>query len=103
MRISDWSSDVCSSDLADAHVAALADGRTIRYGKLIWAAGGSPRRLSCAGNDLKRVHAVRTRADVDQLMSELPTIERGVAVGGGYSGSEGAAVTAQSGPQQIVL
>src|SRR3546814_6034160 len=33
---------------ADAHVAALADGRTIRYGKLIWAAGGSPRQIGRA-------------------------------------------------------
>jgi 3-phenylpropionate/trans-cinnamate dioxygenase ferredoxin reductase subunit len=29
-----------------AHVATLSDGRTLRYGHMIWAAGGAPR--ACA-------------------------------------------------------
>src|SRR3546814_12044647 len=52
---------------------------------------------------MKRVQAVRTRADVDQLMSELPTIERVVVVGGGYIGLEAAAVLAKLGKKVIVL
>lgn len=87
----------------EAHVATTADGEKIGYGKLIWAAGGSPRRLSCSGGTLKRVHAVRTRADVDKLMSELPTINEVVVVGGGYIGLEAAAVLAKFGKKVTVL
>src|SRR3546814_19155491 len=49
---------------AVAHTATLADGRTLSYGQLIWAAGGSPRPLTCRGPALHPVHAVRTPADV---------------------------------------
>jgi 3-phenylpropionate/trans-cinnamate dioxygenase ferredoxin reductase subunit len=54
---------------AAGHVATLGDGRVLGYGHLIWAAGGDPRKLTCAGADLAGVHAVRTREDVDRLMS----------------------------------
>ena len=78
---------------AAAHVASLGDGRTLRYGHMIWAAGGDPRKLTCAGADLAGVHAVRTRQDVDRLMSELDAgAKRAVVIGGGYIGLEAAAV-----------
>lgn len=82
---------------------SFADGTTLGYGKLIWAAGGSPRRLSCEGHDLAGVHAVRTRADVDRMMAELPGVERVVVVGGGYIGLEAAAVLRKLGKQVTVL
>ena len=88
---------------AAAHQVILGDGSRIGYGKLIWAAGGHARQLSCAGNDLAGVHSVRTRADVDQLIAELPGIERVVVIGGGYIGLEAAAVLAKLGKQVIVL
>ena len=76
-----------------AHKLTLADGGTITYGKLVWATGGDPRRLSCAGADLAGVHAVRTREDVDRLMQQLDDGARQVVViGGGYIGLEAAAV-----------
>src|SRR3546814_16054310 len=75
---------------AVAHTATLADGRTISSGKLIWAAGGSPRRLTCSGSALQRVHAVRTRADVDRLMSDLTTPTEAVLFAGGYNGRDAA-------------
>ncbi len=78
---------------APAHVATLSDGRTLRYGHMIWAAGGDPRKLTCAGADLAGVHAVRTREDVDRLMGELDAgAKRAVVIGGGYIGLEAAAV-----------
>ncbi|KPF87840.1 NAD(P)/FAD-dependent oxidoreductase [Novosphingobium sp. AAP93] len=78
---------------AAAHVATLSDGRTLQYGHLIWAAGGDPRKLTCAGADLAGVHAVRTREDVDRLMGELDAgAKRAVVIGGGYIGLEAAAV-----------
>lgn len=87
----------------EARTVETAAGDVIGYGKLIWATGGAPRRLSCAGHDLRGVHAVRTRADVDQLMRELPRVERVVVIGGGYIGLEAAAVLAKFGKHVTVL
>lgn len=82
---------------------ASANGETIGYGQLIWAAGGDPRRLACDGGDLAGVHTVRSRADVDRMRAELGSTRRVVVVGGGYVGLEVAAVLAESGKQVIVL
>ena len=58
----------------DARTVRTEDGATIGYGELIWAAGGHPRRLTCAGGNLPGVHAVRTRADVDRMVGVLAAI-----------------------------
>ena len=77
----------------EARSVELADGRTLGYGHLIWAAGGSARRLTCSGADLGGVHAVRDKADVDRIMAELDAgARRAVIIGGGYIGLEAAAV-----------
>lgn len=88
---------------AAAHSVTTADGATIDYGTLIWATGGSPRRLTCAGHDLRGVHGVRTRADVDRMMAELPGVTRAIVVGGGYIGLEAAAVLTKLGKHVTVL
>jgi 3-phenylpropionate/trans-cinnamate dioxygenase ferredoxin reductase subunit len=88
---------------ADAHTVTTADGETFGYGRLIWATGGHPRRLSCTGHDLAGVHSVRTRADVDKLMGELATTDRVAVIGGGYIGLEAAAVLAKMGKRVVVL
>lgn len=86
-----------------AHQVTTDDGATIGYGTLVWATGGSPRRLTVDGHDLVGVHAVRTRADVDKLMGELEATRRVVVIGGGYIGLEAAAVLAKLGKQVTVL
>lgn len=86
-----------------AHSVTTGDGSTIGYGTLIWAAGGSPRSLTCAGHNLVGVHAVRTRADVDRLMGELAATTRVVVIGGGYIGLEAAAVLTKLGKHVTVL
>lgn len=86
-----------------AHQVTTADGATIGYGTLIWATGGSPRRLTCDGHDLVGVHAVRTRADVDRLMGELEATSRVVVIGGGYIGLEAAAVLSKLDKRVTVL
>ncbi|MFW2850819.1 NAD(P)/FAD-dependent oxidoreductase [Sphingomonas sp. TX0543] len=93
---------VASVDPA-AHRVTAADGMAIGYGTLIWATGGSPRRLTCDGHALAGVHAVRTRADVDRLMGELETTRRVVVIGGGYIGLEAAAVLSKLEKQVTVL
>lgn len=76
----------------------LSDGANLTYGALIWAAGGDPRRIACEGAHLAGVHAVRTREDVDRLMSEIDAgAKRVVVIGGGYIGLEAAAVLTKLG------
>ena len=88
---------------AAAHRVTTDDGATIGYGQLIWATGGAPRRLTCSGHDLIGVHGVRTRADVDRMIAELPAVTRVVVIGGGYIGLEAAAVLAKFGKHVTVL
>jgi 3-phenylpropionate/trans-cinnamate dioxygenase ferredoxin reductase subunit len=81
----------------------LQEGEKLSYGSLIWAAGGTPRRLTCAGHDLAKVHSVRTRSDVDRMISELPEVARVVMVGGGYIGLEAAAVLTKLGRKVVLI
>ena len=86
------------------HRVTLSDGSQVGYRKLIWAAGGDPRRLSCSGADLDGVHSVRNRADVDRMKAELAAgAKRVVVVGGGYIGLEAAAVLRKLGCEVVLL
>ena len=86
-----------------AHRVTTTDGTAIAYGKLIWAAGGQARRLSCQGHDLTGVHTVRTRADADRMIAELPEVDNAVVIGGGFIGLEAAAVLAKFGKKVTLL
>ncbi len=86
-----------------AHTLTTEAGETYGYGRLIWAAGGHARRLSCAGHDLAGVHSVRSRADVERMMAELRATTRVAVIGGGYIGLEAAAVLAKLGKAVTVL
>jgi len=87
-----------------ARSVSLSDGSTVHYRTLVWAAGGDPRRLPCAGSDLSGVHAIRTRADVDGLMAALEgKVKRTVVIGGGYIGLEAAAVLSKLGCPVVLL
>src|SRR3546814_12792215 len=93
MRISDWSSDVCSSDLmAKAIVAAVTacnDSDTIRC---VIVTGAGPKAF-CAGSDISELDSYatpwdfRNRSDYCDAIHRLlkPTIEavNGYAPGGG--------------------
>jgi 3-phenylpropionate/trans-cinnamate dioxygenase ferredoxin reductase subunit len=88
---------------AEAQIARTGDGASIAYGKLVWAAGGTPRRLACDGDDLTGVHTVRGRADVDRIRAELPDARRVAVIGGGYIGLEAAAVLVKLGRQVVLI
>jgi len=87
----------------EARRVTLADGRQIGFHKLVWAAGGAPRRLVCAGSELNGIHCVRTRADVDKIVAQLPSTRRVVVIGGGYVGLEAAAVLSKLGKPVTVV
>ena len=82
---------------AVARLLRTEAGQTIGYGELIWATGGTPRRLTCDGHSLRGVHGIRTRADVDRLLAELPDAREVVVIGGGYIGLEAAAALTKLG------
>lgn len=88
---------------AAAHRVTTHTGEAIGYGSLIWATGGTPRRLSCEGHHFAGIHTVRTRADVDLLESELAATTRVVVIGGGYIGLEAAAVLRKFDKQVTVI
>ena len=88
---------------AEARTVTTAGAETYGYEDLIWATGGAPRRLSCEGHDLADIHAIRTRADVEQLKGELAATHTVAIVGGGYIGLEAAAVLSKLGKQVVVL
>jgi 3-phenylpropionate/trans-cinnamate dioxygenase ferredoxin reductase subunit len=82
----------------------LSDDRALEYRHLVWAAGGMPRNLTCQGKDLRGVHAVRDKHDVDRIMAELDAgARRVVIIGGGYIGLEAAAVLTKLGCNVIVI
>src|SRR3546814_20206851 len=79
MRISDWSSDVCSSDL-DAHTVMVGDERHTAE-RILIATGGWPKVPDIPG---AREHGITSN---DAFYLERLT-ERIVIVGGGYIGVE---------------
>ena len=85
------------------HEVATADGRTIGYGKLVWAAGGRARPLPIPGGGLPGVQGVRTRADADAMKAAAETARQIVVIGGGYIGLEAAAVLAKAGKKVVLL
>ena len=87
-----------------AKIAECGEDRKTGYDKLIWAAGGNARRLSCPGADFRNVHTIRGRADTDRLRADIAGgARRAVIIGGGYIGLEAAAVMRKLGMDVTVL
>lgn len=85
------------------HMVTTSDGSVVSYGRMIWATGGSPRQLPVPGSELRGMHVVRTRADVDRMTDGLDDVAEVVIVGGGYIGLEAAAVLRKMGKKVTVL
>jgi NADPH-dependent 2,4-dienoyl-CoA reductase/sulfur reductase-like enzyme len=71
-------------------------GRSERYGKLLLATGGTPRRLQIPGAELEDVYYFRTLDDYIEL-SRAPEGKSILVVGGGFIGSEIAAALSMHG------
>ncbi|MDH7972713.1 FAD-dependent oxidoreductase [Sphingomonas sp. AR_OL41] len=86
-----------------AHRVTCADGSTVGYGIMIWATGGSPRRIACEGHDLAGVHTVRNKEDADRMIAEMPQVCEAVVIGGGYIGLEAASALVKFGKKVTVV
>ena len=81
----------------------LADGRQFDYDKLLLCTGGSPRRLTIPGSELRGVHYLRTMADVEAIRRGIVGARRVTIIGGGYIGLECAATLRLLGCSVTVL
>jgi 3-phenylpropionate/trans-cinnamate dioxygenase ferredoxin reductase component len=86
-----------------AHTVSTADGESFGYGKLVWAAGGTPRRLSLAGAELQGVMSLRNIEDADRIRVAAASVSSAVIIGGGHIGLEVAAAFRFWGLQTTVL
>ncbi|HEX8192296.1 MAG TPA: FAD-dependent oxidoreductase [Allosphingosinicella sp.] len=86
---------------AAARRLGCADGEEIGFARLVWAAGGVPKRLSVPGAEL--AHVIRSREDVDRITALLPGVRRVAVIGGGYIGLETAAAMRKLGKDVVLF
>jgi 3-phenylpropionate/trans-cinnamate dioxygenase ferredoxin reductase subunit len=79
------------------HSVTLADGRVLKYEKLLLATGGRARRLSIPGNDLASVFTLRRIEDTNAIRDAAARGGRVLVLGGSFIGAEVAASLAQLG------
>ncbi len=75
----------------DAREVELADGRRVRYDKLLLTTGASPRPLDLPGAGLEGVYYLRTVEDSERIRTAVSGGGRFVIVGAGWIGLEVAA------------
>ena len=75
----------------------LTEGSAITFDRLLLATGSRPRALEIPGSQLAGVSTYRTLADADALDRELGRDPRVLVVGGGFLGTELAAVARRRG------
>lgn len=81
----------------------LADGELVPYDRLVLATGARPRRLDAEGAGLLCILTVRTLGDALALREHLGPGYRLVVVGGGWIGTEIAAVANQVGTEVVLI
>ncbi|MFQ5935161.1 MAG: NAD(P)/FAD-dependent oxidoreductase [Acidiferrobacterales bacterium] len=81
----------------------LADGKTLRYDKLLLATGSAPRRLDVPGANLPGVCYLRSIPHADHIQTYMGRGKRMVVIGGGYIGLEVSSIGAQKGMHVTVL
>jgi 3-phenylpropionate/trans-cinnamate dioxygenase ferredoxin reductase subunit len=102
-----------SIDLRDGEAARLVDpherfvetaqGKRIRYDKLLIATGAAPRHLDVPGIDLPGVHYLRTLHDGLRLRDSLRTRPRVLMLGSGFIGCEVTASARQLGCEVMMI
>jgi 3-phenylpropionate/trans-cinnamate dioxygenase ferredoxin reductase subunit len=87
----------------ETHTVTAADGRHLRYDKLLLATGSSPRRLALAGADLAGIHYLRNVEDSDRIRAGFALARNVVIVGAGWIGLETAAAARSAGLKVTLL
>ena len=87
----------------DEKYLRVADGDSVAYDKLVLALGSRVRQLPIEGTELKRVHYLRSIADVKGIRKNMESGRRLVIIGAGYIGLEVAAVAQQAGLDVTVI
>ncbi len=91
------------TEIHAAEKTILTDrGRSERYGKLLLATGGTPRRLQIPGAEAAGVYYFRTLDDYVELSRE-PEGKSILVVGGGFIGAEVAAALSMHGAHVTML
>jgi 3-phenylpropionate/trans-cinnamate dioxygenase ferredoxin reductase subunit len=88
---------------AGAHELTMADGRPMRYDKLLLCTGSSPRRLPVPGADLDGVLYLRTVGDSERIMETLASVSRLAVIGAGWIGLEVTAAARNAGVDVVLL
>jgi 3-phenylpropionate/trans-cinnamate dioxygenase ferredoxin reductase subunit len=81
----------------------LDSGERLPFDRLFVATGSRLRRLAVPGGDLEGVHYLRTLDDARRLRAALAAAGRVAVVGGGFIGSEVAAVARTLGKAVVLL
>src|SRR5262249_15147905 len=91
----------------DTHTVRLGDGSSVRYDKLLLAAGAEPRRRDIPGTDVAGVHHLRRLAHAERLRQVLTSLGRDnghlVVAGAGWIGLEVAAAARTYGAEVTVV
>ncbi|MDR3466180.1 MAG: FAD-dependent oxidoreductase [Xanthobacteraceae bacterium] len=87
----------------DRRTVALADGRTVPFGKLVFATGSQAIRLNIPGADLEGVHTFRDSGDAEVLLRLAAGKKRIVVVGGGLLGLEAGYGLAKAGASATLV
>jgi NADPH-dependent 2,4-dienoyl-CoA reductase/sulfur reductase-like enzyme len=82
---------------AAAHTLRDSQGNAYRYGRLLLATGGTPKRLNIPGGDLEGINYYRTLEDYRRLRSAAVAGKSALVIGGGFIGSEIAAALRMQG------
>lgn len=91
-----------SLDLAQKR-ATLADGRTLKWDKLLLATGGTPTLPDIKGRDLKGVFVFNTLDDAKAIGDYLTARHRAVVIGGGLIGLSAAKALLRRGHETTVV
>ena len=85
------------------HQVRLADGRRVRYDKVLLCTGSSPRLLELPGANLQGVHYLRRMQDSELIKAAFARSSQVVIVGAGWIGLETAAAARAAGLDVTVL
>jgi 3-phenylpropionate/trans-cinnamate dioxygenase ferredoxin reductase subunit len=81
----------------------VADGKVIRYDKLLLCTGSSPRPLPVPGAEVDGVLYLRTVGDSERIMEMLASVSRVAVVGAGWIGLEVTAAARNAGVDVTLL